>query len=226
MDKKTLLLWMCILTCLAGAINAISIFGYNGMTVSHLTGLVSKVSINISQGDLSGLWEVLRVILAFLLGACVSGFVTGERAFYLNKRYGFIILAISILVIIPYFLTIKYSVLLFGFIMGLQNGMVVSFKGVVVRMTHMSGNITDLGVFIGYKLRGNKNEKLITGLIPFVAILSFVIGGILGILLYNLIRNNVFFVCAGIYFILGVFYFVLRNSCKDKNFNGIPDDLE
>lgn len=226
MDKKTLLLWMCILTCLAGAINAISIFGYNGMTVSHLTGLVSKVSINISQGDLSGLWEVLRVILAFLLGACVSGFVTGERAFYLNKRYGFIILAISILVIIPYFLTIKYSILLFGFIMGLQNGMVVSFKGVVVRMTHMSGNITDLGVFIGYKLRGNKNEKLITGLIPFVAIISFVIGGILGILLYNLIRNNVFFVFAGIYFILGVFYFILRNSCIDKNFNGIPDDLE
>ena len=226
MDKKTLLLWMCILTCLAGAINAISIFGYNGMTVSHLTGLVSKVSINISQGDLSGLWEVLRVILAFLLGACVSGFVTGERAFYLNKRYGFIILAISILVIIPYFLTIKYSILLFGFIMGLQNGMVVSFKGVVIRMTHMSGNITDLGVFIGYKLRGNKEEKLVTGLIPFLALVSFTIGGIIGVLLFNVIRNYVFLVFSIIYIILGILYFVLRERCKDKNFNDIPDHLE
>ena len=226
MSKKLLLLWMCILTCLAGAVNAISIFGYNGTTVSHLTGLVSKVAINITNGSPEGVWEVLRVILLFFLGAIISGFVTGERKFYLHRRYGYIIIAIGLFIIIPYFLPIKYSILVFAFIMGLQNGMVVSFRGVVVRMTHMSGNITDLGVFIGYKLRGNKNEKLITGLIPFVAILSFVFGGILGILLYNLIRNNVFFVFAGIYFILGVFYFVLRNSCKDKNFNGIPDDLE
>ena len=94
----------------------------------------------------------------------------------------------------PYFLPIKYGVLVFAFVMGLQNGMVVSFKGIVVRMTHMSGNITDLGVFIGYKLRKNNNEKLITGLIPFVAIISFVIGGILGILLYKSIHNIVFFI--------------------------------
>ena len=226
MDKKTLLLWMCILTCLAGGINAISMFGYDSTTVSHLTGLVSKVAISLSQGDLSACWLVLRVILAFFVGAIISGFVTGERAFYLNKRYGFIILTIGLLVIIPYFLNEKYSVLLFAFIMGLQNGMVVSFKGVVVRMTHMSGNITDLGVYIGYKIRGNKNEKCITGLIPLAAIVSFTLGGVIGILLYNVIKNNVFFVFSFIYIILGLLFFVLRYKCNDKNFNGIPDHLE
>ena len=226
MDKKTLLIWMCILTALAGVINAISIFGYNGTTVSHLTGLVSKVAINLSNGDFTGLWEVLRVILAFFAGAVLSGFITGERAFYLKKRYGFIIITIGVLIIIPYFLSIKYSVLLFAFIMGLQNGMVVSFKGVVVRMTHMSGNITDLGVYVGYKLRGNKNEKYITGLIPLVAILSFTVGGVIGVLLYGVIGNVIFLISAGVYILLGVFYFVLRYRCTDKNFNGIPDELE
>ena len=87
MDRKLLLLWMCILTCLAGAVNAISIFGYNGTTVSHLTGLVSKVAINITSGNFEGVWEVLRVILLFLIGAIISGFITGERAFYLHKRF-------------------------------------------------------------------------------------------------------------------------------------------
>ena len=226
MDKKTLLIWMCILTALAGVINAISIFGYNGTTVSHLTGLVSKVAINLSNGDFTGLWEVLRVILAFFAGAVLSGFITGERAFYLKKRYGFIIVTIGVLIIIPYFLSIKYSVLLFAFIMGLQNGMVVSFKGVVVRMTHMSGNITDLGVYVGYKLRGNKNEKYITGLIPLVAILSFTVGGVIGVLLYGVIGNAIFLISSGVYILLGVFYFVLRYRCTDKNFNGIPDELE
>ena len=110
--------------------------------------------------------------------------------------------------------------------MGLQNGMVVSFRGVVVRMTHMSGNITDLGVFIGYKLRGNKNEKAITGIIPLLAILSFIIGGIIGVLLYSNIHNVVFFITSAIYIILAVVYFILRNLCIDKDFNGIPDHLE
>ena len=226
MSKRLLLLWMCILTCLAGAVNAISIFGYNGTTVSHLTGLVSKVAINITNGSLDGVWEVLRVILLFFLGAIISGFVTGERAFYLHKRYGFIILSVGILLIVPYFLPIKYGVLVFALAMGLQNGMVVSFRGVVVRMTHMSGNITDLGVFIGYKLRGNKNEKAITGIIPLLAILSFIIGGIIGVLLYSNIHNVVFFVTSAIYIILAVVYFILRNLCIDKDFNGIPDHLE
>ena len=153
MDKKTLLLWMCILTALAGAINAISILGYNGTTVSHLTGLVSKAAIGIADGSFTAFWDVTRVILAFLVGAVISGFITGERAFYMHKRYGLIIVSIGILIIVSYFLNVEYGVLLFALIMGLQNGMVVSFKGVVVRMTHMSGNITDLGVFIGYKLR-------------------------------------------------------------------------
>ena len=226
MDKKVLLIWMCVLTCLAGAVNAISIFGYSGTTVSHLTGLVSKAAISISAGDFTGCWDVVRVILLFFIGAIISGFVTGERAFNLNKRYGCIILSIGILIIIPCFVPIEYSVLVFAFLMGLQNGMVVSFKGIVVRMTHMSGNITDLGVFIGYKLRGNKNEKLITGIIPMLAIISFTIGGILGVLLYGTIHNNVFYIISGIYIILGIIYFILRLGCNDKNFNDIPDDLE
>ncbi len=226
MDRKLLLIWMCILTLLAGAINAISIFGYDGTTVSHLTGLVSKVAINITEGNFEGLWGVLRVILLFFIGAITSGYITGERAFFLKKRYGFIILMIGVLIIIPYFLSIKYGVLLFAFVMGLQNGMVVSFKGVVVRMTHMSGNITDLGVYIGYKLKGNKNEKYITGLIPLVAILSFTIGGILGVLLFGLIHNAIFFITSGVYIILGILYFILRYKCTDKDFNGIPDELE
>jgi uncharacterized membrane protein YoaK (UPF0700 family) len=226
MNKKRLLILFCLLTALAGAINAISIFGYNGTTVSHLTGLVSKVAISLSNADFSCFWEAFRVILAFFVGAIISGFVTGERAFNLNKRYGFIILSIGILVIIPYFLSVNNGVLLFALIMGLQNGMIVSFKGIVVRMTHMSGNITDLGVFIGYKLRGNKNEKCITGLVPLVAILSFTIGGIIGVLLYNLMKNYVFILFSIIYIITSILYFILRMKCYDKNFNGIDDRLE
>ena len=231
MDRKILLLWMCILTCLAGAINAISIFGYSGTgtpgtTVSHVTGLISNMAINIANGSLKGFGAFLRVILLFFAGSIVSGIVTAERAFYLHKRYGFIIIAIGLLIIIPFFLPADYSILVLAFAMGLQNGMVVSFKGVVVRMTHMTGNITDLGVFLGYKIRSNKKELPITGIIPFVALVSFILGGIGGILLYNLMHNYIFFLNSGIYLLVGGIYFILRYKCRDRNFNGIPDELE
>ena len=72
---------------LAGALNAISIIGYDATTISHLTGLVSKVSIFVAVGSWEFAWESLRVILAFFLGALLTGFITGERIFILRKRY-------------------------------------------------------------------------------------------------------------------------------------------
>lgn len=226
MGKKSLFAWMVILTSLAGVVNAISVFGYDGATVSHVTGLVSKFASSIANGNFKGGWEIFAIILSFLVGAITAGVATGERAFYLHRVYGIIIVAIGLLIIPAYFMDTRHSVFLFAYIMGLQNGMVVSFRGVVVRMTHMSGNLTDLGVFIGYKLRRNKNEKFITGFIPGMALLSFTIGGIIGILLFKAISNYVFFVVSGVYIILGIVYFFLQRTAKDKDFNGIPDDEE
>ncbi len=230
MDKKILLVWMCLLTFLAGALNAISIVWFAATTVSHLTGLISRMSIGASELSWATFWAGFRVVLAFFLGAIVSGFITAERAFVLKKRYGCIIITIGVLLIIPYFLYDNvdkiYSILIFAFVMGMQNGMVVSIKGVVVRMTHMSGNVTDLGVFIGYRLRGNKNEKGITGIVPLLALLSFFVGGVLGIILFKSISNIVFLIMAFIYILLGILYFVARIHFVDKDFNGIPDELE
>ena len=226
MDKKILLIWMSLLTMLAGALNAISIIGYDATTISHITGLVSKASVFVAIGSWEFAWGALRVILAFFLGALLTGFITGKRVFILRKRYGYIIISLGLLIIVPYFLPVKYAILMFAFIMGMQNGMIVSFKGIVVRMTHMSGNVTDLAVFLGYRLRGNKNEEGKTGLIPLIAIVSFLIGGILGILLYQRINNNIFFIMAGIYVVVGILYFITRTKCIDKNFNDIPDELE
>lgn len=226
MDKRFLLIWFCILTFLAGGVNAISIVGYNAMTISHITGLLSRVAIYTSFGNPTFIMEFLKPLLAFFLGALVSGFVTGERKFILKKRYGFIILTIGILIIVAYFLDVNWSIMLFAFIMGMQNGMVVSFKGVVVRMTHMSGNVTDLAVFLGYKLRGNKNEAPITGIIPFLAIVSFFVGGIVAVCVYKLIFNVIFFIISGIYILLSIVYLIFRQRCMDKDFNGILDELE
>jgi uncharacterized membrane protein YoaK (UPF0700 family) len=43
--------------------------------------------------------------------------------------------------------------------MGLQNGMVSTFSGAVLRTTHVTGVFTDLGIFIGHRLRGLQVDK-------------------------------------------------------------------
>ena len=184
------------------------------------------MAIEMSEGDFSGFWDVFRIILAFFLGAVISGMIIGERAFYLRKRYSYIIFAISVLIIFPYFLEPMESVVIFAFVMGLQNGMVATYRGVIVRMTHMTGNVTDLGVYVGNKIRGNKKIDNIAGLIPFVALISFISGGILGVLLYNQIHNMIFFIVSGLYIILGISYLIFRNFSDDKNLNDVPDALE
>ena len=226
MNKLRLFVWMVILANLAGFINAVAVFCFAGATVSHVTGLLSKLSISIINADTGDCLRLLSIIFAFFVGAVVAGIATGERAFYLHKIYGYIILAIGALVLVPFFLESWFNVLLLAFLMGLQNGMVVSFNGILVRMTHMTGNLTDVGVYIGYKIRGDKKEPPIAGLVPAAALSGFLLGGLIGSLLYRLIGSYVFAVASAVYLFMGAIYFRLQKTCNDKDFNGVDDDLE
>ena len=217
---------MIILAHLAGFINTVSVFCFSGMTVSHVTGLLSKLAVSIITLDMDACLQLLSIVSAFFVGAVAAGIATGERAFYLHKIYGYIILAIGLLILIPFFFESWVSVMLLAFLMGLQNGMVVSFNGILVRMTHMTGNLTDIGVYIGYKIRGDKKEKPIACLVPAAAFLGFFLGGMIGILLHIFIGSYGFVVASAVYLLLGAIYFRLQRTCNDKDFNGVDDDLE
>ena len=41
---------------------------------------------------------------------------------------------------------------------GVENGLFVSYKGVVVRTSHITGSLTDAGVYIGHYLKGKKRR--------------------------------------------------------------------
>jgi uncharacterized membrane protein YoaK (UPF0700 family) len=43
--------------------------------------------------------------------------------------------------------------------MGVQNAMVSHYKGAIIRTTHLSGVLTDIGLTLGYKVRGLKIEN-------------------------------------------------------------------
>jgi uncharacterized membrane protein YoaK (UPF0700 family) len=66
---------------------------------------------------------------------------------------------------------------------GLQNAMVSSYSGALVRTTHMTGLVTDIGTMLGARLRGQPLDR--RRVLLYVILLSgFLIGGVVGALAF------------------------------------------
>ena len=226
MEKKRIFIWMCALTVLAGLINTLSIRNF-AITVSHITGIVSNTAISIYNGTPANAGWLLSVVGAFLAGAIISAYITGERKFFLRRIYGYIVIAIGVLLFVGVHTLSREGrmiVYLFALLMGIQNGMIVSFKGVLVRMTHMTGYLTDLGVYIGYRLRGEIKEDVWMGIVPASGLAVFTLGGILGLWMFSKIGYGAYDVTAAAYIVLGIAYLVHQKHINNMNLDDIPDD--
>jgi uncharacterized membrane protein YoaK (UPF0700 family) len=177
-----------ILAFIAGIINVIGLLGFSQQTVSHLTGNTSKLAAAIADGDLSAILHFALLIGSFLVGAVASGFIIQDSALKLGHRYGITLLLESAFLCVAMPLLKHQS--FFGIYClacacGLQNAMVSTFSGTVVRTTHVSGMFTDLGIFLGHALRGLPIDAKRMRMC-FLIISGFLTGGISGAICYRL----------------------------------------
>ena len=211
---RLLLHWIYMLCFFGGFINTVSIVKYS-YTVSHFTGHVSKVAINIGQGNLSEVFKILSIIIAFALGSTISGFLVDGREFNLKRRYGYSMLILGVGLLILY-TTVKDTWLFFyylPFMIGVQNGLFISYKGVVVRTSHISGNITDAGVYLGHCLKGKIQDKWKVYFCLF-SVLAFLVGGFCGVEFYFLFKDGVFIIAGIGYLTIAFIYFSLRHRYR------------
>ena len=211
---QTLLLnWIYMLSFFGGFINTVSVVKYS-YTISHFTGNTSKIAINIANGNIAEVLKLIFIMVSFMIGATISGYMVDGREFNLKRRYGYSFVALGIGLLILYSIARNTWVFFYylPFMMGVQNGLFISYKGVVVRTSHVSGSVTDAGVYLGHCLRGKKEEHW-KGLFCFYMVLAFLIGGFFGVELYVILKSKVFVLAAfGYMFIAGV-YFFLRHRC-------------
>jgi len=116
--------------------------------------------IRLIDGDLSGFLQIFMLLFAYLIGTVISGFLFPDQQFKLKRRYGWIEIIISLLIVFGsiYIKDSNWYLLETTMILGLQNGMFVYYKGIIVRTTHMTGNLTDTGLAIGRALAGHHSE--------------------------------------------------------------------
>ena len=176
------------LSCIAGMVNAVGYLGFEHQAVSHMSGTTTQLGIALAEGDLVSIGHLWGVLIAFSLGAMLSGMIIQDSTLKLGRRYGIALALESLLLLaaIPLFKQQQiWGALVAAMACGLQNALATTFSGAIVRTTHLSGMFTDLGIGLGHLLRGMPlpmRRLLLSGMI----ISGFLAGGVIGAWLFSL----------------------------------------
>lgn len=133
------------------------------MTVSHVTGLITRVGFLTAEGDSVGVFNNFELAFAFFAGAVISGLFIGKKKFSLKYRYGPLLMLEGLVLILvgaimegsnPNITTqqavgnkYRYAISLTASAMGIQNALFTIYSGAIIRTTHYTGITTDLGKF-------------------------------------------------------------------------------
>lgn len=191
----------CALAAVAGALNAAA-FSDVGFFSANMTGNVSALSDHLALGHWAQAGFYLTIVIAFVTGAMASTILinAGHRQ-GLKAIYAINILIEALLLVLvgafdlwlaaPWRLAVV--VLGLSFLMGLQNAVVTRISDARVRTTHVSGMATDIGIELGMLLdivRRAHDPETAPAIISRLrlhgeTILSFLIGGVVGVLIYH-----------------------------------------
>ena len=201
-----------LLTTLAGFVNATSFVGLYHQSISHATGNVTRLSEEIINGNKTEVMSLSFVLLSFLLGSIISGIVTGSSSLKSGRRYGILMmLEGSLLALSGWMLNqqIMYGEYVASMACGIQNSMATSYSGAVIRTTHMTGTITDIGILLGRLIRYGKTEYWQLFLYT-ILLIGFFFGGIFGFLFFTILKFSALYLPATVIATAGAFYFIWR----------------
>ena len=170
------------LAAVAGTANAVGLLGFRHQAVSHVTGTSTFLAVAAVDGDGAALGHLLLVLLSFVLGAVGGGAVVGDEQLRVSRRYATALLLEAALLLAAAAALAggaDAGHLLASAACGLQNALVSTYSGAVVRTTHVSGLLTDLGAMLGHRLRGRPLDRR-RAVLYLLLVAGFVAGGAAG----------------------------------------------
>jgi uncharacterized membrane protein YoaK (UPF0700 family) len=211
-----------LLAFAAGAINVVGLLSVQHQGISHLTGNSSMLAASISALDGAATIHFAATIGSFVLGTVISGFIIQDSTLKLGRRYGVVLLLESVLLLLAIPLFQRGNN--FGFYFaacacGLQNAMVSTYSGAVIRTTHVSGMFTDLGIFLGHTLRGVPVDSRRLWLCVLI-ISAFLSGGVAGAWAYRRVGFTALLMPACVTSAMCLAYEVYRFAGKRRTGSG------
>jgi uncharacterized membrane protein YoaK (UPF0700 family) len=182
------------LAFVAGAANAGGFLAVRQYT-SHMSGVVAAMADNFALGSLALVFSGLAAMLSFLLGAFLTTlFVRWARGRAMESEYALPLIAEAALLILFGFTgrvfaggRVLGTVMLLCFNMGLQNAIITKLSNAVIRTTHVTGMVTDIGIALG-RIVSSRTGGCAVGVAPELAtlrlltslIVLFFVGGVTG----------------------------------------------
>lgn len=199
------------LSMLAGMVNAVGVLGFQHQAISHLSGTATLFGVELLRSPGHAL-HLVAVMFSFVLGAALSGALIPSATLKLGRHYE-ALLCVEGGMLLGALLLLERGALsghyLASAACGLQNAMVTTYSGAVVRTTHLTGIFTDLGLMLGALLRGKRFDR--RKAIMFLLIISgFIAGGIIGAQLFTAFGFWSLLVPSGMCFLLAVSYRLYR----------------
>jgi len=223
----------------AGSVNAIAYRRW-GYYVSHVTGSTTAMGMRLEgfqQGrhDFDTLGAALSLLVSFMLGAYLCGLLIDRNQVHFRGKslYGVALVGNAVLLFIA--TCVSDPLLSASFASsacGLQNAMCTSHFGAIVRTTHVTGTVTDIGSTLGRMsmifLRSiyrrchlnvveraelNVDKWKLLVLLPMWC--SYLIGTILGAYLETFMDIRALLVPAGVTCFVGSLYALFRQELKN-----------
>lgn len=154
------------LAAIAGAANAGGFLAVRRYT-SHMSGVVASMADDTALGRFSLALGGLLAVCSFIAGAILTTLmVRWARRRSLQSEYALPLLLEAILLGVfgatgHVFAgkVVLETVMLLCFTMGLQNAIVTKLSDAVIRTTHVTGMVTDIGIEIGRLLSGSAEDE-------------------------------------------------------------------
>lgn len=176
-----------VLAFCAGVLNTTALMGFTHVSASHVTGNVSLLSVTILAGDWENMKLFLISIASFWMGSVLSGVLIGGSELNIYRNYGYAMYLEVVLLVASLLLYMNdsyFGQMMIAMACGLQNSMVATYHGTVVRTTHLTGTTSDLGSIVGNWLVGRR-VKLSRVLLLSALWWGFFIGGFVAVMMYR-----------------------------------------
>jgi uncharacterized membrane protein YoaK (UPF0700 family) len=201
-----------VLAFIAGLVNAAGYMGFRQQSITNLSGSTTLLGIALGTTDATEALHWALSLLAFVIGAMLSGALVQKSTLKLGRPYGVALVLESLLLFaaVP-LLDRQWSAGLWlaSMACGLQNGMVSTYSGMVFRTTHVSGMFTDLGIYLGHRLRGLEVDTLRVRVCVLV-IATFMLGGAAGAILFDRLKEHSLLIPATLTGLCGGLYSLYR----------------
>jgi uncharacterized membrane protein YoaK (UPF0700 family) len=199
-----------LLALIAGYVNVILLMSFS-VPVSHVTGSIAHLGLDGAHHDAEHLRLAASMVLAFLIGAAITGYWTEGQMFQHRRRYGLVFVVQGLMFgLAAHWLAEEstWAVPAAALGCGMQNALASSYRGLNLRTTHMTGIITDIGVLLGLRARGHQIQWWRLALLALI-FTGYLMGTVMGVLVADRWRALALYLSAWTCLIGGTSYLLL-----------------